>query len=100
MKNLYEVLNENRIEAVEKLKKFGKTLEFDYDENNNVDERPFVLISNRYGEIYDIEVSKVKLDTNNNIMLYIDDWGEWVNETECLSASADNVYYVIDKIIE
>ena len=38
MKSLYDVLNENRLEAIEKLKKFGNTLEFNYDEENDIDE--------------------------------------------------------------
>ena len=66
MKNLYDVLNENRCEALEKLKKFGNTLdntlEFNYDEKNDIDERPYVLIEDRHGFINDFSISKVCLD--------------------------------------
>ena len=100
MKSLYDVLNENRLEAIEKLKKFGNTLEFNYDEENDIDERPYVLIEDRHGFINDFSVSKVCLDENNNIMLYVEDWDEWVYENECLSTTIDNVYYIIDKMID
>lgn len=97
MKNLYDVLHENREEAIEKLKKHNNLIEFINDETTGEDERPWILICNIFGDIYELMVSKVKLD-HYSIMLYID--GGWINEDECLLTSADNVYKAIDSAIK
>ena len=98
MKNLYDVLYHNRKEALEKLKKFGNILEFPYTEDPYVDERPWVFIAGSDG-ICDMPVSKVNLAHNDTIMLYIEDWDEWVDENECLSTTIDNVYQTIGSMI-
>lgn len=100
MKDLYNVLHENRKEATEKLRNFDNTLVFKYDKNNNIDKRPYVLISDRHGYINDFLISKVCLGKNDYIMLYIEDWDEWVCEDECLSTTINNVYQAIDSSIK
>ncbi len=97
MTDLFKVMAENRLSAINCLKSVKNFVEFDYDEND--DNRPYILICDRHGEIYDTAVSKVRLTESNDIEIYVEDWGEWVNDDECLSTTANNVYIALSNYI-
>lgn len=91
MIDLLDVLYENKLEAIEKLKSYGDELEFTY----NKSERPWVLIDNGDGVINDVPVSKIKL-VDSNFMLYIEKLDKWIDEYDCLSTTINNVYESVD----
>lgn len=94
MTDLFNALKENRKSAISSLKCIDSYLvEFDDDKS------PFVLIEDGEGTINDLAVTKVCLNDNNEIDLYIEDWNEWVSDDICLSTTANNVYEAIEKQI-
>lgn len=96
MTDLFKAMNENRKEAISALKSVdGNMIEF---KDGLCDDPPFVLISDEdRANIQDLAVTKVKLNENNTIDIYLEYYDEWMNENDCLSTSANNVY---EKIVE
>lgn len=102
MVDLNKALSENRRSAVSALKCVsGNFVEFDSDEDNNFenDTRPFVLIVDRYNNIYNLPIAKAHLNENGKMEIYVKEWGEWTSDDECLSTTANNVYEAITKQI-
>lgn len=96
MTDLWKCLEENIKEATNILKRNNTVIEFNSDDEEENSDIPYVLITDRYDMINDMEVSKVRLDKNNRIELYITEWEEWVSIDDCLSATANNVCMAIN----
>ena len=90
MTDLFKAMLKNRTSAIKILKKLNGFVEFD-DECN----RPYVLIADTHGEIYDMEISKFRLTEPNDIEIYVEKWEEWVNGHECLSTTSNNIYLAL-----
>lgn len=100
MFNLFPIMEENKALAIELLKGCdGKLVEFDYEEETDYDDRPYILIQDRYGMIQDLAVSKVALTDSNKIEVYIEDWEEWVPIEYALSTTENNVYMALEKVL-
>lgn len=99
MINLFIDLAKNREEAINLLKENNCHIKFNDDAENDYrnDLRPFVLICDRHDMISDLSVSEVKLNDNDEIEIYVDDFEEWVEISECLSTTENNVYMSIEK---
>ena len=97
-------VRENLILALELMKNSNLTeIDFDEeDENGNLEDYPYVLIQNRHGEILDIKVLKVRIDSDDNFEFYLDDeeWGDYVQSNECLSYSENNVYVEVINLLD
>lgn len=96
MTDLWKCLEENIKEATNLLKRHNQVVEFNSDNDDENSDVPYVLITDRYDMINDMEVSKVRLDTRNQIEIYITEWEEWVYIDYCLSATANNVCMAIN----
>ena len=94
MEDMFEVMKRNKEKAIALLKKHDRHLKF--VNNDNDDNRPYVLITNRYDEILDLVVDEVKLNSNDEIEVLIGEWDEWVKIEWCLSATPNNIYMAID----
>lgn len=104
MKNIWNIIGENKKEAIELLRTnlgFNSILDFSQnhteEEIENGDCFPFVLITNRHNEIGDYAVGKIRLVYYKDIEIYINELEEWVNINECLSATENNVYLAIEE---
>lgn len=100
MEDMFEVMKRNKEKAIALLKEHGGHLNFTSDESDNTDDnRPYVLITNRYDEILDLVVDEAKLNSHDEIEVLIGEWNEWVKIEWCLSATPNNVYMAIDNIL-
>lgn len=100
MKSIDDIIVQNKQEALSLLKSHGGHIIFGSDDDSEDYEDdvmcPWVLICTRHDGIADLQATEVRVDGNDNMEIYIDDWGEWVNVNECLSTTANNVYAAID----
>lgn len=110
MKNIWNIIGENKKEAIELIKKnIGVNVELDFSKNHTEEEIeteecfPFALISNRHFTIGDYAIGKVKLIKNkgtnksDSLEIYVNEWEEWVSISECLSTTENNVYLAIEE---
>lgn len=91
MENIYEIVRRNKNEAINILLLIeGNELTFEETEETDI---PYILISLRDGELLELPVSKVKLnDKKDDILLYIDEFKEWINTFKPISFSVNYVY--------
>ena len=102
MNDLRKVLQENKEEAINELKKSGCSVIF----NSNGDdaelyptgEEPYILIDEGDGEIADLMVSKVRLSEKYGIEVYIPRHKEWHPVCWALGYTENNVYECIKAI--
>lgn len=86
MKDLWLDLMDNIKEATKLLEDNERYHEFNSEENI-----PFVLVSDRHDFINNLEVSKIRLNEDDIIEMYLPEWDEWLNINECLSTTANNI---------
>lgn len=99
MNDLRKALQENKEEAINKLKNIGCSSIFnsngDEAESYPNGEEPYILIDEGDGEIADLMVSKVRLSEKYGIEVYIPRHKEWCPISWALGYTENNVYECI-----
>lgn len=103
MHKIGKLVQENKNEAIELLKKNGGLMEWksveELAEQEGVDSweiedpNPSILFITRHGEYLELEITKARLTKNgNDIEFYSPDNDEWFSPYECSVFTENNVY--------
>lgn len=99
MINLNKAVNENKEEAIKKLKELGCSIIFNTSGDDAEwypnGEEPYILIDKGDGEIADLMVTKVRLSDDYGIEVYIPSIKEWCPISWALGYTENNVYECI-----
>lgn len=111
MHKIGKLVQENKNEAIELLKKNGGLMEWpsleDLAEQEGVntweieDPNPSILYITRHGEYVELETTKARLTKNGeDIEFYSPEDGEWFSSYECSALTENNVYEFLPTLCE
>lgn len=111
MHTIGKLVQENKIEAIELLKKNGGLMEWpsveELAEQQGVDvcdiddPNPYILCYTRQVEYVDLEITKARLtDNEKGIEFYSPEEDEWFSSYECSVFTENNVYAFLPTLCE